>query len=529
MLIFIYSVIFILLLIAEYLKLKHSLQMLQQSSYYPGRYATWLKGHLLTVLQPVELITIIGASTAFLTPRLAPLIMFIGVLLTIYSYVYRLKLQNKKPLVWTWRIKRLVIVYTVLSVLSVIVAFAILYLLGARTHLATLSLVLSFLVGLVYVRVFIVNIINKPIEQYVRNTFIQDAKKIIAAHKQLNIVGITGSYGKTTTKHVVSTIMSESFHTVMTPESYNTPMGITITIRNYLKPIHQVFVCEMGAYKKGEIQELVDIATPNIGILTSIGPQHLETFGSLETVQATKFELIEGLPTDGIGILNKDEPLIESYQVKNDCKIVYYGINRDDVDYTAKHIEYHEHGMNFEAVIDGVHYKMQTQLLGHHNLQNILAGIAAAHQSGESIEAIIKGVSKLKAPPHRLEMKKQGKYTLIDDAFNANPVGSKMALHVLAQMPGKKIVVTPGMIDLGVEQERLNVEYAEAMAEVADFIILVGAKQATILEKGLINKSFPKDKYYIATDIHDGLKKMNTVVEEGGFVLLANDLPDLYL
>lgn len=525
----IYILIFSLLLTAEYLKLNHSLQMLQQSSYYTGRYSKWLRNHPITSLQPVELITITGASIAFLTPNLARVVILVGVILTIYSYFYRLKLQNKKPLVWTWRIKRLIVTYVILSIVMFIIAFLIIYSMGSRSTFEMITFILTIFVAMTYIRVLVVNIINRPLEAYVRNTFIADAKRIVNAHKNLNIIGITGSYGKTTTKHVVSTIMSETFHTVMTPESYNTPMGITITIRNYLKPIHQVFVCEMGAYKKGEIQELVDIAAPHIGILTSIGPQHLETFGSIENVQRTKFELIEGLPSNGIGILNKDEPLIASYEVKNGCKIVYYGVDRDDVDYTAKNIQYKETGMLFDAVIDGEYYPMQTELLGHHNLQNILAGIATAHQSGESIEAIVKGVAKLKAPPHRLEMKKQGKYTLIDDAFNANPVGSKMALNVLGQMPGQKMVITPGMIDLGVEQERLNIEYAEAMAQVADFIILVGAKQAAVLEKGLIQQNYPKEQYYIATDIHDGLKKMNAVVEEGGFVLLANDLPDLYL
>lgn len=524
-----YFLISLLLIGAGFLKLKHSLQMLQQSSYYSGRYQTWISSHPLTVLQPVELITLIGASVAFLTPHLALVIMLIGVTLTIYSYVYRLKLQSKKPLVWTWRIKRLVVTYVVLALIIGVLLFLIISQLGVQAYFINITLILSVFVSLVYFAVFCVNIINHPIEKYVRNTFIADAKKIVRAHRNLNIVGITGSYGKTTTKHVVSTIMSEAYHTVMTPESYNTPMGITITIRKFLKPIHQVFVCEMGAYKNGEIQELVDIANPRIGILTSIGPQHLETFGTLENVQKTKFELIEGLPLSGIGVLNKDEPLIASYTVKNRCKIVYYGIDRDDVDYTAKNIEYHEKGMNFDVVIEGTYYPMQTQLLGLHNLQNILAGIATAHQSGEAIELIVKGVAKLKAPPHRLEMKKQGMYTLIDDAFNANPVGSKMALNVLNQMPGQKIVITPGMIDLGSEQERLNIAYAEAMADVADFVILVGAKQASVLEKGLINKHFSKEKYYIATDIHDGLKKMNAVVKQGGFVLIANDLPDLYL
>lgn len=521
--------IYLLLCYAGYLKFKHSLQMLQQSSYYSGRYGKWLGKHILTVLQPVELLTLVGVSVAFLTPVLAQGLIVAGVLLTIYSYTYRLKLHNKKALVWTWRVKRIAVSYVISTILLTLLFALLFWSIGIESYLITLSMIFTCLVAGVYFHVFIVNILNQPIEKYIRSTFINEAKDIIYKHKALNIIGITGSYGKTTTKHVVSTIMSESFHTVMTPESYNTPMGITITVRNMLKPIHQVFVCEMGAYKKGEIQELVDIASPKIGILTSIGPQHLETFGSLENVQQTKFELIEGLPIDGIGILNKDEPLIAAYTVKNKCKIVYYGIDRDDVEYSAKNIEYYEKGMNFDAVIEGRLYPMQTQLLGHHNLQNILAGIAAAHQSGQSIQEIIKGVAKLKSPPHRLEMKKQGSYTLIDDAFNANPVGSKMALNVLSQMPGKKIVITPGMIDLGIEQERLNVEYAEAMAEVADFIILVGAKQATVLEKGLVKKLYPQERYYIATDIHDALNKMNVIVEQGSFVLLANDLPDLYL
>ncbi len=126
-----------------------------------------------------------------------------------------------------------------------------------------------------------------------------DARRIVQSMRNLLVIGITGSYGKTSVKHFLHTVLAQQFNVLMTPESFNTPMGVTRTVRSSLSPTHDIFIAEMGAKQTGDIKELCDLAQPKMGIITSIGPQHLETFKTLENVQATKFELVESLPADG--------------------------------------------------------------------------------------------------------------------------------------------------------------------------------------------------------------------------------------
>lgn len=522
---FIFVVVTVTMLLLR--KLVIGMQALQQSGYYNGRYQTWLKSHMLTQFQPSEILMLIGAFVFLTNHFVGYLLVVIGGILSNYSYYYFVAMSKKLPLKFTWRVKRMILTYVVLSLLF-LSGVTVLGLLNNIEFYIPITLIVWSIFTFLIIQ--LVNLINTPIEKAIRNRFINEAKKIVRNHSALQVIGITGSYGKTSTKHIISTIVGEKMPLVMTPESYNTPMGITITIRNLLKPIHKVFVCEMGAYKQGEITELVDIAHPNVGVLTSIGPQHLETYKTIENVQQTKFELIEGLPKDGLAILNFDDLMIRNYQIKNNCNKVYYSLENKAATYFATNIVYATTGMMFDVIVNGDEkFTISTPLLGKHNIYNILAGVATAFHLGITAKDIVHSASKLKAPPHRLEIKKMGKFTLIDDAFNANPVGSKLALEVLNQMPGKKIVITPGMIDLGPEQFKLNASYAESIAEVADFVVLVGKKQAPALESGLNKKNYPKEKYVIATNIQEALQIMNQKAEDGSFVLLANDLPDIYL
>ena len=373
-------------------RMAHALQMLQQCHYMNDRFTTWIAGHRLVAL-PVPLSVLVIAYwvlvvVSFLFPMPGSILtigtVVMGVLgLGIIKISSGVSKESKKPLKITARVWRIIATGAILMLL---IAGLGSFFLGAN-GLMLLSQIAGWLLTFnlfAYVVMLLANEINKPMENSIRLGFINDARRIVKESPSLDVIGVTGSYGKTSTKHALNAILSEQFNTLMTPESYNTPMGITITIRNYLKPIHSKFIAEMGAYKVGEINELCEIAYPKYGVLTSVGPQHLETFKTIDNVKQTKFELIEYLPEDGIGFINIDDENIRDYyenKFSGKCTVYTYGIERE-ADYRASHIVVSEKGTTFNVTFrDGSVHQFQTKLLGRHNIYNTVASIALGNSS----------------------------------------------------------------------------------------------------------------------------------------------------
>ena len=520
-------------------RMAHALQMLQQCHYMNDRFTTWIAGHRLVAL-PVPLSVLVIAYwvlvvVSFLFPMPGSILtigtVVIGVLgLGIIKISSGVSKESKKPLKITARVWRIIATG---SILMLLIAGLGSFFLGAN-GLMLLSQIAGWLLTFnlfAYVVMLLANEINKPMENSIRLGFINDARRIVKESPSLDVIGVTGSYGKTSTKHALNAILSEQFNTLMTPESYNTPMGITITIRNYLKPIHSKFIAEMGAYKVGEINELCEIAYPKYGVLTSVGPQHLETFKTIDNVKQTKFELIEYLPEDGIGFINIDDENIRDYyenKFSGKCTVYTYGIERE-ADYRAGDIVVSEIGTTFNVTFrDGSVHQFQTKLLGRHNIYNTVASIALGNELGIPVEKMKVAVRKMKPVTHRLELRRNGNFTIIDDAFNSNPVGSKMALEVLGQMNGKRIVLTPGMVDLGTAQYELNKAFGTYMKDTCDHVILVGKKQTEPIQEGLKEVGFPEERVTVAENLTEAFKVMYEVVEPGAFVLIENDLPELF-
>ena len=287
----------------------------------------------------------------------------------------------------------------------------------------------------------------------------------------------------------------------------------------------------MGAFKVGEINTTCKLMKPTHGVLTTIGEAHLESFGSRENIQKGKFELIESLPSGGMAILNADDEWQVSYKLKNKkCRVLWIGINNTDADIVATNIKLSDKGTSFDIKFkdDDELYNFNTRLLGKHNVYNILAGILLGKEMGMNISELRRGVGSIKPIEHRLELKKSGTINIIDDAYNSNPVGSKMALDVLNLMPGLKIVVTPGMIELGDKQYELNKKFGEYISDVADYVILVGPEQTKPIYEGLINKGYNKDNIYVISDVVEAFTIMRRIDNGNTYVLLENDLPDLF-
>ena len=389
------------------------------------------------------------------------------------------------------------------------------------------------LLGLMtYLNYFVVmtaNFINKPIEKCV---YLYYKHKAVKKLKSMNIpvVGITGSYGKTSSKNIINDILNVKFNSFATPKSFNTPYGLINSINNYLDKFNDIFIAEMGAFRIGEIKQNAKLVKPKYGIITKIGEAHLETFGSRDNIMKGKFELIESLPIDGLAILNRDDEYQVKYKIKNNCNVKWIGIENTDVDIYATNINLSSKGTSFDVVFKGDKnkYNFQTKLLGKHNVYNILAGILLGRELGLTVEELKRGVSSVKPIEHRLELKKYGNINIIDDAYNSNPVGSKMAIDVLGLMDGIKIIVTPGMIELGSEQYNLNYKFGEYISEVCDFVILVGKKQTKPIYDALIEKKFDDKKIFVLNDVKDAFPLMNRLAKGDTFVLLENDLPDLF-
>ena len=380
--------------------------------------------------------------------------------------------------------------------------------------------------------VFIAMLINMPIEKCVYLYYKTKAQRKLKSMTNLKIIGITGSYGKTSSKNILSDILNIKYNALPTPRNLNTFNGLIMTVNNHMDKFNDIFIAEMGAYVRGEIGRLCKLIKPKYGILTRIGTAHLESFGSQENIQRGKFELIESLPSDGFGVLNGDDPLQVSYKLKNKVRTIWIGIDNEDVDVRAVNIKCTNKGTNFDVIFKGDKnkYHFETKLLGNHNVYNILAAIACGKEFGIDNEDLQKAVAGVRPVEHRLELKKLGNFYMIDDAYNSNPVGAKSAVDVLDMMPGTKVVVTPGMIELGDKEDEYNKEFGRQIARSkTDYVVLIGEKKTKPIKEGLLEEKFDKDKIIVFNDVREAYPFIGTLsVKDEVYALFENDLPDTY-
>ena len=304
-----------------------------------------------------------------------------------------------------------------------------------------------------------------------------------------------------------------------------------MTVNNHMDKFTEIFIAEMGAYVKGEIAGLCKLIKPKYGILTTIGTAHLESFGSEQNIIEGKFELIESLPSDGFAILNGDDPKQVNYKLKNKVKTIWIGIDNKEVDVLATNISCNSKGTSFDVIFkdDSKKYHFETRLLGKHNVYNILEAIACGNEFGIDKESLIQAVKGVRPIEHRLELKRIGNFTMIDDAYNSNPVGAKRALEVLDMMNGSKVVVTPGMIELGDQEYELNKEFGKQIAKVADLVILIGEIKTKAIKEGLLVEGFDKEKIIVFNDVRESFPYISGLVKNKEvYALFENDLPDTY-
>lgn len=512
----------ILAAVSSMFSLTRQLQMLQQNSYYPSRYFGWLKDNL-----PIyDICLFLVCSLLFIFKSFIAQTVFCAAVLAVRIPLH-INIQKKaiKPLVFTARIKRLFATAIILHALLIT-----LYIVRPITLAGRLAMDISFAFSyLVPILTLVVWAVTVPVEKSVSLWYINDAKRILSSYKDLKVIGITGSYGKTTTKFILTRILSEKFNVVCTPQSFNTPMGVVRTVRQNLKPQTQIFVCEMGAKNVGDIKEICNIAHPDLGIITSVGEQHLETFKSVENVFKTKFELADAVKKkDGVTFVNGDSKEIIDRIDKNEFKV--YGSD-PNFNCTISNITSDRNGSKFDLNLEDEVISLSTKLLGKHSITDIAGAVSVAYSLGVTAEDIKFAVASLKPTEHRLEMKTGvNRSLLIDDAYNANPEGSLEAVNVLSTFEGmKKVIITPGLIELGKSEYTCNFNLGKAAAKTCDVVILVGQTRSKPLAEGVKSTDFNTDNLYIVSSFKEAMEVYSKIADNNTVVLLENDLPDNYL
>lgn len=517
----IYAVLSCSYVAAMLISLRHFTHMFQLNSYKPKVQLSWLKKNAVTYFGLTFAIFAFAAvmfiSQSITSVSLMMIIGFIGI-----AYNWRPKKEYKTPLVFTARIKRLFVTMSVLMILP------FLAIIGLWNHVHLLPLLYALAVLISPFTVLIANLINRPVELLINRHYINDAKKIISGCKNLKVIGITGSFGKTSVKYFLDTLLSVKYNVLKTPGNFNTTLGVVKTIRGSLRATHDIFLCEMGAKNVGDIKEICDIVHPDHAIITSVGPMHLESFKTIDNVKKTKFELADSLKDGGMLFLNMDDENVKEHS--KGYSHIAYGIDHDG-GYKVEGLKISEKGSEFTIVSPGGEKcEYFTRLIGRHNVINVAGAIAVSNKLGISLTELKPAVRKLESVPHRLELLNKGSYTIIDDAYNSNPSGTKAALEALSMTDGYKILVTPGMIELGEMEYELNKEFGENASKVCDFVALVGKKQTEAIYEGLISSGFDKENIYVAESLNDAMKCVYglTTGEKRKIILLENDLPDNY-
>ena len=511
------------------------LQMLQLTGYKLNGYVKWFKETKYSYISRLFMLSFLSLSSMLITNvLLADFILDnIWSYLSIIFYILFCSLfitnlftaKQKTPLKYTKRMTRLIVVFTVL-----IGGFTwFVQYIGYR-YIPYLSFALIGIIPLTLpVFVFLAYFITYPLEKLISSSYIKKAKKKLANCKNLTVVGITGSYGKTTVKNILKIILEEKFKVCASPSSYNTPLGIAKTILSNLSESDEVFIAEMGAKQMFDIKELCEIVEPEIGLITGIGNQHLLTFGSVENIVKTKGELAEFVSqTKGKLFVNIDSDLSKKL-AENYSKAIITSIGVSSGDMFVQNVKTTSKGSTFELVAKGEVQKCETILLGEHNISNILIASRVAYEMGISLKEISAGIKKLHTVQHRLEIvKSSSTYTIIDDAYNSSVEGSKASLNVLSKFVGSKFVITPGLVELGDEQYNSNFEFGKNMAEVCDYVIIDYASNFKAISEGLKSANFDEDKIIQVANLTQAVEILNKLAKKDDVVLFENDLPDNY-
>ena len=513
------------------------LQILQLSGYKIKGYNVWLKDTKARYISRIAMLTFLSLACVLVTNALFDvyhqdsIYSYLGLIFYIYfSIVFIIHMVNspqKTPLAQTRRMARLI---SCLFVLCMGITFVLIWVCTEWLYFIKFGvMVLTPL--LLPVLVPLAHFIMLPLETFIRWNYIRKAKKKLASRPDLIRIGITGSYAKTSVKHILFDMLSEKYNVCMSPHSFNTPMGLTKVVLKYLKPENQILIAEMGAKQVGDIAYLCNIINPQHAIITGIGSQHLETFGSVENIKKTKKELVLALLENANVVFNMENKgareLFEECTLKNKF-LAGFG---EDSELKVSNVDITSNGMTFTLEYNGKSKKCTSNLIGKHNLENILLSATLALKLGVSLEGVARAISELQPVAHRLEVIRNQNITVLDDAFNSSVEGSTAAVEVLSSFKDSvKICITPGMVEMGQEEFNVNEHFGEQLGKVCDYVIVVNKVNQEALKKGLESTDIAKENIILVDTLKQAKARLNELItpDKNYVVLFENDLPDNY-
>ena len=508
------------------------LHVIQLSGYKINGYRAWLKETKAAYVGRLTILSFLSIACILVTNALldgyGEYYSYVGLVFYFYFCIVFIvnvyKTPNKTPLKQTKRMNRLTfVVFLIMTAITfILIAIFSEYVVYVKFGIVALTpLFLPFVVP-------VCHFLCVPMELIFRQYYIIKAKKKLKKLNNLIKIGITGSFGKTTTKHILNVMLATKYNVCMSPHSFNTPLGLTKVVNSYLKPEHEILITEMGARQIGDISYLCRLIQPKHAIITSVGNQHLATFGSVDNVYKAKKELMQAI-TDGIVCFNaNNEGCLKMY---NECKTekILCGINSDDCFANIKNIQTTNKGSTFTLEIDKKSVNCTTKLLGIHNLEDVVLSAGLAYKLGVTLTQIKNAISSLKPVPHRLELINENDLTIIDNSYNASMESSMAALETLKLFDGDKIIVTPGLVELGEEQYSINENLAQEIAKIAQKVIIVNKTNKDALINGLNKAKFDSKNIIFVENLADAKDKLKEIVKPKDVILFENDLPDNYI
>jgi UDP-N-acetylmuramoyl-tripeptide--D-alanyl-D-alanine ligase len=518
------------------------LHLFQLEHYENARLRVWVERRrarmdrrLLAVCAAAGAALVVAAAT-----ESGPLVLVVGLLagaVLAAEGVRLLRRPQTKPLVFTARARRIFAVALALPAVA-LAAAAIAVIAGAPLWVAPAAGLLVAVAGVTTTPelLFAANAAVRPIQALDNRRFVDRARRKLAEIDPL-VIGITGSFGKTTTKACVNSVAELRGPAYATPASFNSYLGVVRAVNEGLSSKHKSFVAEMGAYRRGDVAELCDLVHPKIGVLTAIGPAHLERFGSLDEIEQAKGELAEALPATGTYVTTADDARCVRTTERTEARVLLFSAaGAEDADVSAADVSMAEGTTRFtlrRRTASGQieETTVRSRLLGRHNVANLLAAAAVGTALDLPLDAIARALARVSPPAHRLApiLNRQAGIVVIDDAYNSNPVGAAAALEVLASHEaGRRVLVTPGMVELGEREQEENQVFGTRAAEVCDLVVLVGEERSRPILAGLQAASYPESQVHVVANTAEAQALLAKTTRRGDVVLFENDLPDLY-
>jgi UDP-N-acetylmuramoyl-tripeptide--D-alanyl-D-alanine ligase len=512
------------------------LHLFQLEHYEPARLMMWLRRRD-ELLAPRELGVVVLLFAAAVAASSSGSGWLCGALLLLATPMGALGVGDwrrpaVKPLVFTGRAKRLFAVAIAPPALLALAAIVL-----ALAGLTTVALAVLLALGVLLLAgapwtLLAANLALRPVQSAINRRHVQRARRSLHDWAPL-VVGITGSYGKTTTKFCVGAVLAADRPTLVTPESYNSFLGVIRTINEHLRRHHRAFVVEIGMFRRGDIAELCELVHPTVGVITAIGPMHLERLGSIEQIAAAKGELLDALPPEGHFVTNADDPRCLELAARATVPVTLFGIHGPG-QVLARDIRLADGRTTFQLHLDGPDSEpiaVSAGLLGRHNVLNLLAAAAVGRLLDIDPARIAEGLSRVEAPAHRLQPihNRRAGIVVIDDAYNSNPDGAACALEVLREHPAtRRLLVTPGMVELGELEAQLNRRFGEHAGGVCDLVILVGPARTAPIRDGLAAAGMDPASVHVVQNIAEATVLLGRLTRAGDVVLFENDLPDTY-